>query len=101
MFAALMIGDHLSISALCGGVERLRGHLLARPYLINRQTGAALDLAGVILCPIIPSGMVANVRRGVCLALLTNGMFEVWFSYQEHKSSLVRIQRHWVTAQAQ
>ena len=27
----------------------------------------------------------------VCMALLTNGMFEVGFSYQEHKGSLVRI----------
>ena len=29
----------------------------------------------------------------VCIALLTNGLFEIWFSYQEHKASLVRIQR--------
>ena len=29
----------------------------------------------------------------VCLALLANGMFEVWFHYQELKNSLVRIQR--------
>ena len=36
----------------------------------------------------------------VCLALLTNGLFEVWFSYQEHKSSLVRIQREQAEAAA-
>jgi hypothetical protein len=36
----------------------------------------------------------------VCLALLANGMFEVWFSYQEHKSSLVRIQREQAEAAA-
>jgi signal transduction histidine kinase len=36
----------------------------------------------------------------VCMALLTNGMFEVWFSYQEHKSSLVRIQREQAEAAA-
>jgi signal transduction histidine kinase len=29
----------------------------------------------------------------VLVALLTNGLFEVWFSYQEHKASLVEIQR--------
>jgi hypothetical protein len=29
----------------------------------------------------------------VCVALLANGLLEVWFSYQEHKASLVRIQR--------
>src|SRR6516225_5183176 len=36
----------------------------------------------------------------VCLALLANGMFEVWFSYQEHRSSLVRIQREQAEAAA-
>jgi signal transduction histidine kinase len=29
----------------------------------------------------------------VCVALVTNGLSEIWFSYQEHKSSLIRIQR--------
>jgi signal transduction histidine kinase/DNA-binding response OmpR family regulator len=29
----------------------------------------------------------------VSVALLANGMFDVWFYYQEHKASLVRIQR--------
>src|SRR4051812_23613746 len=29
----------------------------------------------------------------VSIALLANGLFEVWFSYQEHKAALVRIQR--------
>jgi signal transduction histidine kinase len=29
----------------------------------------------------------------VSLALLANGLFEIWFSYQEHKTSLIRIQR--------
>jgi len=28
----------------------------------------------------------------VCIALVTNGLFEIWFFYQEHKASLVRIQ---------
>jgi signal transduction histidine kinase len=28
----------------------------------------------------------------VCVALVTNGLFEVWFFYQEHKTSLIRIQ---------
>ena len=36
----------------------------------------------------------------VCLALLANGLFEVWFSYQEHRSSLVRIQREQAEAAA-
>jgi signal transduction histidine kinase len=28
----------------------------------------------------------------VCVALLTNGLSEIWFLYQEHKASLIRIQ---------
>ena len=29
----------------------------------------------------------------VCVALVTNASFEIWFFYQEHKTSLIRIQR--------
>jgi signal transduction histidine kinase len=36
---------------------------------------------------------VALVFAVVLIALLTNGAFEVWFSYQEYKESLIRIQR--------
>src|ERR671917_921026 len=36
----------------------------------------------------------------VSLALLANGALEVWFSYQEHKTSLVRIQREQAEAAA-
>src|SRR3954453_15192484 len=36
----------------------------------------------------------------VCIALLTNGLLEVWFSYQEHKAALVRIQREQAEAAA-
>ena len=36
----------------------------------------------------------------VCMALIANGMFEIWFSYQEHKGSLVRIQREQAEAAA-
>jgi signal transduction histidine kinase len=36
----------------------------------------------------------------VLLALFTNAAFEVWFSYQEHKASLVRIQREQADAAA-
>src|SRR6202171_6626808 len=35
---------------------------------------------------------VALFLAVVCVALLSNGVFEIWFSYQEHKASLVRIQ---------
>jgi signal transduction histidine kinase len=36
----------------------------------------------------------------VCVALLTNGLFEIWFSYQEHRTSLIRIQREQAEAAA-
>src|SRR5438105_8214446 len=29
----------------------------------------------------------------VSIALLANGAFQIWFFYQEHKASLIRIQR--------
>ena len=28
----------------------------------------------------------------VCVALLTNGLFEIWVSYREHKDALIDIQ---------
>jgi signal transduction histidine kinase len=36
----------------------------------------------------------------VSVALLANGLLEVWFSYQEHRASLVRIQREQAQAAA-
>jgi signal transduction histidine kinase/CheY-like chemotaxis protein len=36
----------------------------------------------------------------IAIALLTNGAFEIWFSYEEHKASLVRIQREQAEAAA-
>jgi signal transduction histidine kinase len=35
---------------------------------------------------------VALFLTVVCVALLSNGVFEIWFSYQEHKASLIQIQ---------
>src|SRR6516165_7438828 len=43
---------------------------------------------------------VALILAVVCLALLANGLSEIWFSYQEHKSSLIRIQREQAEAAA-
>src|SRR5215472_5607309 len=43
---------------------------------------------------------VALVFAVVLIALLTNGAFEVWFSYQEYKESLIRIQREQAEAAA-
>jgi len=36
----------------------------------------------------------------VSIALLANGLLEIWFSYQEHRASLVRIQREQAQAAA-
>src|SRR5437870_4330115 len=43
---------------------------------------------------------VALILAVVCLALLANGLSELWFSYQEHKASLIRIQREQAEAAA-
>jgi signal transduction histidine kinase len=43
---------------------------------------------------------VGLVLAVVLVALLTNGLSEVWFSYQEHKTSLIRIQREQAEAAA-
>ncbi|HVY56368.1 MAG TPA: histidine kinase dimerization/phospho-acceptor domain-containing protein, partial [Xanthobacteraceae bacterium] len=36
----------------------------------------------------------------VCIALMANGVFEIWFFYQEHKASAVRIQHEQAEAAA-
>jgi signal transduction histidine kinase len=36
----------------------------------------------------------------VCVALIGNGLFEIWFSYSEHKASLIRVQREQAEAAA-
>ena len=43
---------------------------------------------------------VALLVSVVVLALIANGAFEVWFSYQEHKSSLISVQREQARAAA-
>ena len=43
---------------------------------------------------------VALFLAVVCVALVTNGAFAIWFSYQEHKASLIRIQREQAQAAA-
>src|SRR5262249_39629653 len=59
-----------------------------------------------------PEAPVAKTRRRlftkyvalfvavVCVALLSNGIFDVFFYYQEHKASLIRIQREQAEAAA-
>jgi signal transduction histidine kinase len=43
---------------------------------------------------------VALFLSVVCIALLTSGLSEIWFYYQEHKASLIRIQREQAEAVA-
>jgi signal transduction histidine kinase len=43
---------------------------------------------------------VALFLAVVCVALLSNGIFEIWFSYGEHKASLIRIQHEQAEAAA-
>ena len=43
---------------------------------------------------------VALFAAVVCVALLTNGLFEIWFYYREHKAALIRIQREQAEAAA-
>src|SRR5256712_1298957 len=43
---------------------------------------------------------VALFLAVVCVALLANGLSEIWFSYQEHKTSLIRVQREQAEAAA-
>src|SRR5436309_15303885 len=43
---------------------------------------------------------VALFLAVVCVALLTNGIFEIVFSYREHKTSLIGIQREQAAAAA-
>src|SRR5499433_1204297 len=62
--------------------------------------------------PAAPEAPVAKTRRRlftkyvalfvavVCVALLSNGIFDVFFYYREHKASLIRIQREQAEAAA-
>src|SRR5262249_55076189 len=43
---------------------------------------------------------VALFLAVVCVALLSNGLLEIWFSYHEHRTALIRIQREQAAAAA-
>ena len=63
--------------------------------------GAAASAAGAsILRSRLFFKYIALFVAVVSLALIANGAFEVWFSYQEQKTSLVRIQREQAQAAA-
>ena len=67
-----------------------------RTGLIGRMLGGAAAHVGSRLF----RKYVALFVAVVCVALLTNGLFEIWFSYQENKQALTRIQREQAEAAA-
>jgi signal transduction histidine kinase len=77
----------------------------------QKNGGVKADLPGRSV--VAPSGAGASIVRSrlffkytllfvtvVVLALVANGGFEVWFSYQEHKGSLISIQEQQAVAAA-
>jgi signal transduction histidine kinase len=67
-----------------------------RSRLLGRWSGGAGSYVGSRLF----RKYVALFMAVVCVALLTNGLFEIWFSYQENKQALTRIQREQAEAAA-
>src|SRR5258707_12429598 len=57
------------------------------PRLFATATFPSLKMRGRLF-----TKYVALFVAVVCVALLTNGLFEIWFFYQEHKTSLIPIQ---------
>jgi signal transduction histidine kinase/DNA-binding response OmpR family regulator len=68
-----------------------------RPGPMGRMAGRLGKAAPAVGASIVRSRLfikyVALLVAVVVLALLANGAFEIWFSYQEHKASLIGIQR--------
>jgi signal transduction histidine kinase len=67
-----------------------------RAGLLSRWSGSGASYVGSRLF----RKYVALFMAVVCMALLTNGLFEIWFSYQENKQALTRIQREQAEAAA-
>ena len=84
MKADVDIGRRQNCEAGAGG--RLAG---AKP-----ATGASIVRSRLFI------KYVALFVTVVVLALVANGVFEIWFSYREHKASLIRIQREQAEAAA-
>ena len=68
-----------------------------RPGPMGRVAGRLGKAGPAVGASIVRSRLfikyVALLVAVVVLALLANGAFEIWFSYQEHKASLIGIQR--------
>jgi signal transduction histidine kinase/CheY-like chemotaxis protein len=84
--------------------------MAASEPLVNREHTA--QLAGANAPQVTAEAPVVKTRRRlftkyvvlfvavVCIALVSNGVFDVLFYYQEHKASLIRIQREQAEAAA-
>jgi signal transduction histidine kinase len=80
--------------------------------LHRRVEDRSLGVSPVATAPSVPGTTVANIRSRlftkyvalfvavVSLALLSNGIFEVFFYYREHKAALIRIQHEQAEAAA-
>jgi Cache domain len=74
-----------------GSQGRLRGDMVTNPSGRLRWR----DISGPLF-----RKYVALFLAVVCVALVTNVAFQVWFSYAEHKTALIRIQREQAEAAA-
>src|SRR4051812_16542841 len=83
-------GDRMTTSEVASTPERPPAGLM------RRLTASAATHVGSRLF----RKYVALFVAVVCVALLTNGLFEIWFSYQENKQALTRIQREQAEAAA-
>ena len=83
-------GDRMTTSEVASTTER------PPDGLMRRLTASAATHVGSRLF----RKYVALFVAVVCVALLTNGLFEIWFSYQENKQALTRIQREQAEAAA-
>src|SRR5256884_6232206 len=84
--------------------------MVAREPLVSREHAA--HPVGATAPQVAAEAPVAKPRRRlftkyvavfvavVCVALVSNGIFDVFFYYQEHKASLIRIQREQAEAAA-
>src|SRR2546430_5311518 len=66
----------------------------------DAQPGAGSEISAPKTRRRLFTKYVALFVAVVCVALLSNGIFDVFFYYQEHKTSLIRIQREQAEAAA-
>ena len=89
----------------------MRGLDLVKPWRTSNRLEAAAAPDDASQRPAVESPVPKTRRRlftkyvtlfvaVVCIALLSNGIFDVLFYYQEHKASLIRIQREQAEAAA-